>query len=68
MNWWKLLAALAVAVVAFVAAGGLVGLVDAVLGSAAALVVAALVVAFVAAGSWTGTGPNRWLSNPYWER
>ncbi len=68
VNWWKLLAALAVAVVAFVAVGAVVALVDAVLASIAALVVAALVIAAIAAGSWTGAGPNRGLSNPYWER
>ncbi|WP_137287294.1 hypothetical protein [Halorussus salinisoli] len=68
MNWWKPLAALSVALVTFVAVGGLVGLAAAVLGSLAALaVVGLLVVAVLAASKW-GSAPNRWLSTPYWGR
>ncbi|WP_135825790.1 hypothetical protein [Halorussus ruber] len=66
MNWSKPLTALSVALVAFVAAGGLVGLVQVALGNVAALAVVGLMIVVVLALSKSGTGPNRWLSTPYW--
>ena len=66
MNWWKPLAALAVGLLAFVAVGGLVGLLRAVAGSVAALAVVALLVVVILAWSKTGTTPPRLLSTPYW--
>jgi uncharacterized membrane protein len=66
MHWSRLLGALAVATVAFVAVGALVGLVGTVFGSNPALAVVALLVVAVAAASRMGASPNRVLSNPYW--
>jgi hypothetical protein len=68
MDWWKPIAALSVGLLTFVAVGGLVGLVEIALGSLAALTVVGLLVVMVFALSKAGTGPNRWLSNPYWGR
>ena len=68
MDWWKPIAALSVALLAFVAVGGLVGLVEIALGNLAALAVVGLLIAVVLASSKAGTGPNRWLSTPYWGR
>ncbi|MFC7079853.1 hypothetical protein [Halorussus caseinilyticus] len=68
MNWWKPLAALALALLAFVAVGGLVGALDVALGSFGALAVVGLLVVSILAASRAGTGPNGALSTPYWGR
>jgi hypothetical protein len=68
MDWWKPIAALSVGLLTFVAVGGFVGLVEIALGSLAALAVVGLLVSVVLVWSKAGTGPNRWLSNPYWGR
>lgn len=68
MNWWKPIAALAVALLAFVAVGALADLVGVLLGNLPALVVVALVAVIVLGLSGWGSAPNRWLSNPYWGR
>jgi len=66
MNWSRLLGALAVATVTFVAVGALVGLVGTLVGNIAALAVVALLVVGVAAASHFGSSPTRELSTPYW--
>ncbi|USZ68156.1 hypothetical protein NGM10_00080 [Halorussus salilacus] len=66
MDWWKPLAALTVACVAFVAVGGTVRLVRAAVTSPAALAVAAMLVFAVLAVTQWGARPPRWLSTPYW--
>lgn len=68
MDWWKPLAALTVSSVAFVAVGGLVGLVNGALGSGEALAVFALLVVATAVASAWGAARNRRLSTPYWGR
>jgi len=68
VNWWKPLAALALALLTFVAVGGLVGMFDVALGSVATLAVVGLLVVAVLAASRAGTGPNGALSTPYWGR
>lgn len=66
MNWTKPLAALGVALLTFVAVGGLVELLTAVTSDTAALAVTALlVVAVLAAVRW-GARSKRWRANPYW--
>jgi hypothetical protein len=66
MNWSRLLGALAVATVAFVAVGALVGLIGTVFGNIPALAVVALLVVAVLAASRFGSSPNRVLSTSYW--
>lgn len=66
MDWWKLLAAIAVAAVVFVAAGGTVRLVRTVVARPAVLAVAAMLAMAVVAITQWGARPPRWLSTPYW--
>lgn len=66
MNWWKPLAALAVASLVFVGVGGLVGLLAVLLGNVAALAVVGLLAVAVLAVSKLGARSRRWRSNPYW--
>lgn len=66
MDWWKLVAALTVVSVVFVAVGGTVRLAVAAVTSPAALSVAAMLVVAVLAITQWGARPPRWLSTPYW--
>lgn len=68
MDWWKPLAVLAVALLAFVAVGGLVWLLRTAIGSLAILVVVVLLVLVILALETWGTAPNGSLSTPYWGR
>lgn len=68
MDWWKPPAVLTLAVVAFVAVGGLAGLVAGAVGNPTVLAVSALVVVAVAAASAWGSAPPDRLSTPYWGR
>lgn len=66
MNWWKLLGALTVASVVFVAVGGAVRLGRTASASTAALAVAGILAVAVLAITRWGARPPRLLSTPYW--